>query len=252
MERNILKCVESIDDFSIDEFNKLNIGVEIQDFTEPNLTNEQINEVVNRYKKMFKDFKHAKALHGPFLDLKPSSPDLDIRRVSFNKYLRTMKIAIELDVDYVIFHSKIIPWLNEPSIVKLNYLQTREFWESLLMEVDDFKGNIVLENVFEKTPEMLKELISVIDIPKIKVNLDIGHARLGTASLEKWIKELKDYLVYIHLHSNDGLYDLHSEPSEFQINAINSLLNKYNLNPVISLEYKSNNIEKHINTIRNF
>lgn len=156
MERNILKCVESIDDFSIDEFNKLNIGVEIQDFTEPNLTNEQINEVVNRYKKMFKDFKHTKALHGPFLDLKPSSPDLDIRRVSFNKYLRTMKIAIELDVDYVIFHSKIIPWLNEPSIVKLNYLQTREFWESLLMEVDDFKGNIVLENVLKKHLKCLK------------------------------------------------------------------------------------------------
>ena len=162
-----------------------------------------------------------------------------------------MRIAIELDIDYVIFHSQIIPWLNEPNIANLNNLQAREFWESLLIEIDEFNGIIVIENIFENTPEMLKDLISTISMPKIKINLDLGHARLGTVSLEKWIKELKDYLAYIHLHSNDGFYDLHIEPSEIEINALNSLLYKYNLNPPISLEFKSDNIPNHVRLIRN-
>lgn len=251
MKKDILKCISTIDEFNMDEFNKLNIGVEIQDFTDPNLTNEQIEELVTRYREMLKSFKHTKALHGPFLDLKPSSPDLDIRRVSYDKYLKTMRIAIELDIDYVIFHSQIIPWLNEPNIANLNNLQAREFWESLLIEIDEFNGIIVIENIFENTPEMLKDLISTISMPKIKINLDLGHARLGTVSLEKWIKELKDYLAYIHLHSNDGFYDLHIEPSEIEINALNSLLYKYNLNPPISLEFKSDNIPNHVRLIRN-
>lgn len=250
MERKILKCISTIDEFNIDEYKDLDIGIEIQDFTEPNLSLQVIEDLTNRYKELFKNFKNIRAMHGPFLDLRPSSPDLDIRKVSYNKYLRTLNIAIELDMDFVIFHSQINPYLDMPMLKDLNNLQSREFWHEIVEELPDFKGTILIENIFEETPEMIKDLIEKIDLPNIKINLDLGHARLGSVSLEKWVKELKEHISYIHLHSNDGVYDQHRVPSDIELMALSTLLKKYDINPVISLEYKTTDAAREIGILR--
>ncbi|WP_406241713.1 sugar phosphate isomerase/epimerase family protein [Tissierella carlieri] len=244
MERKILKTISTIDSLNIEEFKKLNIGIEMQDFTEPNLSLDEVNMIIHGYKAKLKGFKNIKALHGPFLDLKPSSPDKLIREVSYNRYLYTMNAAKELNIDYLIFHSQINPYLNQPSLIKLNNKQSREFWEQILKEVPDYNGIILLENIFEETPSMLKDLIETINLPNIKINLDIGHAKLGKVKLEEWIKELKDYIFYIHIHSNNGLYDDHKAPIRNEIEDLYYLLDKYNLDPVLSLEYKVDNLEE--------
>lgn len=250
MKRKILKTISTIDSLNMEEFEELNIGIEIQDFTEPNLSLDEINMIIHRYKTKFKEFKNIKALHGPFLDLKPSSPDKLIREVSYNRYLYTINVAKELNIDYLIFHSQINPYLNQPSIRKLNNIQSKEFWEEILKEVPDYKGIILLENIFEETPSMLKELIETINLPNVKINLDIGHANLGKVTLEEWIKELKDYIFYIHIHSNDGLYDNHQTPTLEEIKELYYLLDKYNINPVLSLEYKVNDLKEEIKKYR--
>lgn len=246
MNRKILKTISIIEELNIEEFNSLNIGVEIQDFTEPNLSKEEINRIISGYKNKFKKFNNIKAMHGPFLDLKPSSPDKLIREVSFNRYFDTIKIAKELNIDYIVFHSQINPYLNHPSQISLNNSQSKDFWENILSEVSDYKGLILIENIFEETPSILKELIETIDLPNVKINLDIGHAKLGKVSLEDWIKELKDHISYIHVHSNDGVYDSHQGLSEEEIDTLYNLLDKYNINPILSLEYKVSDLPNEI------
>lgn len=250
MDRKILKCIKTIDSFDIEELDRLQVGVEIQDFTEPNLTDEEVKDLTVRYNKLFSEFNGIKSLHGPFLDLKPASPDLEIRRVSYNKYLKTLKVATQLDMDYVIFHSQINPYLNDPCLIKLNNIQARDFFYEILDELKDFKGTILIENIFEPTPDLIKERIDMFNIPNIKIILDIGHAKLSNVSLEKWVKELKDHLVYVHLHSNNGVHDQHQVPSEIEILALKDLFRKYDLNPVVSLEYKSNDPSREIEILR--
>ena len=224
----------------------MNIGVEIQDFTEPNLSLEEIDATINQYKDIFKGFDDIKALHGPFLDLKPSSPDKLIREVSYNRYLYTLKAAKKLEIDYLIFHSQINPCLNQPFLRELNNKQSKAFWEDILKEVPDYKGLILLENIFEESPLMIKELIETINLPNIKINLDIGHAKLGKVTLEEWIRELKDHIYYIHVHSNDGIYDNHQSPTKDEIENLYYLLNKYHINPILSLEYKIKDLEEEV------
>ncbi|HLS53042.1 MAG TPA: hypothetical protein VK031_03650, partial [Tissierellaceae bacterium] len=77
-------------------------------------------------------------------------------------------------------------------------------------------------------------------------NLDIGHAKLGKVPLEEWISQLNDYISYIHIHSNDGLYDRHLELTDKEIERLYLLLDKYKLNPILSLEYKIDNLTKEI------
>jgi len=250
MDRKILKAISTIDDLNIKELNSLNLGVEIQDFVEPNLSSEDIKNTIHRYKEKFEGFNNFKALHGPFLDLKPASPDKMIREVSYFRYLYTIKAAKELKIDYLIFHSQINPLLNKPSMIKLNNMQAKEFWLKILDEVPDYEGIILLENIFEETPHMLKELIETIDLPNIRINLDIGHAKLGKVGLEDWIRGLKNYISYIHVHSNDGLYDTHQSPTKEEIQKLYYLLDKYNINPVLSLEYKVDNLTEEIERYR--
>lgn len=250
MKRNILKCISIVDEFKIDEYIDNNIGVEIQDFTESNLSKEEIYTIVKKYKLLFQDFKNIKSLHGPFLDLKPASPDEDIRKLSYNKYLRTINIATELEMDYLIFHSQINPFLSEPFISDLNNRQSREFWKEILEETEEYKGTILIENIFEETPKMLKEYMETLNEDNIKVNLDIGHARISKAPLEEWISELRDYIAYIHLHWNNGIHDQHMEPSKENIEEVMNLLNKYNINPVISLEHKVTDLKATVDLLR--
>ncbi|MGO1469790.1 MAG: sugar phosphate isomerase/epimerase family protein [Tissierella sp.] len=243
--KTLLKAVSIIDDFHINLFNKLDIGVEIQDFTESNLNIKEKDSLIRRYKKLFKNFRGTKALHAPFLDLKPASPDLAIRDISFHKYLNTLDICYKLEMDFVIFHSQINPYLNEPFIRDLNNRQNKEFWDKIL-DKSKYNGTILIENIFEESPKMLKEYIETINKENIKINLDIGHAKLGKVSLEEWIKELKDYIVYMHIHSNDGLYDKHNSPNKEEIKYLYNLLEKYDINPLLSLEYKTDNLENEI------
>ena len=243
--RKIIKTIKSIEEFDLELFNELNIGLEIQDFTEPNLKEGQIREIVSGYRKVLKNFKGIKSLHGPFLDLKPASPDLQIRRVSYERYLKTLNIADELEIDYIIFHSQINPYLNEPYLSNLNNRQSRDFWFQILRETN-FQGIILIENVFEEAPDMLKGYMETINMDNIRVNLDIGHAKLGKVPLEEWISQLKDYISYIHIHSNDGLYDRHLELTDKEIERLYLLLDKYKLNPILSLEYKIDNLTKEI------
>lgn len=250
MNRKILKTVATMDDLDIKELKNLNLGLEIQDFTESNLSIEEKKKIVDFYKKEFEDFHGIKALHGPFLDLKPASPDKDIKEVSYRKYLNTLEIADELKMDYVIFHSQINTYLNEPWMIELNNKQHRDTWLDLLEQVPNFKGTILLENIFEEEPSMLKELIETIDLPNIKINLDIGHAKLGKVSLEEWIKELKDHIEYIHVHSNNGLHDQHKQATKEEIDNLYRLLDKYNISPVLSLEYKIHDLQEEIKKYR--
>ena len=96
--------------------------------------------------------------------------------------------------------------------------------------------------------QYLDKLIGLQGTPdiKVKVNLDMGHAKVGKASLEDWIISLKNHISYMHIHSNDGLYDQHQPPNTKEIKTLFYLLDKYDIQPIISLEYKINNIEEEI------
>lgn len=241
----MVKCISYIEKLDIDEIKRLDIGIEIQDFTEPNLKEREIKSIIESYKIAFQNFKGIKSMHGPFLDLKPASPDLLIREVSYRRYLNTINIAKELELDYIVFHSQINPYINEPYLRQLNNNQAKEFWDKVLNETD-YKGIILIENIFEETPEMLKEYIQTINKPNIKINLDIGHANLGKVKLEDWISELKEYIEYMHIHSNDSLYDKHNRLSKEEIDHLYNLLKKYKLNPVLSLEYNVENLREEV------
>lgn len=243
----IYNCISTIDYFEINSYEDLGIGVEIQDFTEPSLLDVGWEERVDEYKKILEGFSYPISIHGPFLDLKPISPDKTIRSASIDRYLTTLHIGSQLNVDHIIFHSQINPWINEPRMRKLNNSLNMDFWEWIL-DKTGFEGTILLENVFEDEPMLLMELVDTINLPNIKICLDIGHAKLK-GEIEEWVKILKDKIEYLHIHWNDGMYDEHLRPSDENFLYISKILSKYGINPNIALEYDTNDIKDEVNRI---
>ena len=51
MKNKLIKAVRTIADFDLNLFNELNLGLELQDFTEPCLTDSEIYSLLNEYEK---------------------------------------------------------------------------------------------------------------------------------------------------------------------------------------------------------
>ncbi len=238
----LTNCINYIDYFYEEEYNEFDIGVELQDFTQPELLDGDYMERVNNYKKKLKNFKNTISIHGPFLDLKPASPDMEIKRVTMDKYRKAIISANELNAKYIVFHSQINPWLREPFIKKLNNEMQRDFWDELLSNIE-YKGTIVIENVFEDEPAHLRELLETINRDNIKICLDIGHSKLNSKySLDDWLKELKGYIAYVHLHWNNGEYDEHNYPTDENIEYIFEKFYVNNIKPRFAMEYNVENL----------
>ncbi len=245
-KRKIVQVVRYYKEFDRDEIRDNGVGVEIQDFTDPNLSEAEIEKIKFFYKEEFKDLDCIRSMHGPFIDLNPFSPDLDIRKISYNKYIKSLKIAAELEMDYIIFHSQMHDGHLEPIMKEYVMDLNKELFASLISDVPEYKGYILIENIFEKNPDSLAELIETIGQPRVRINLDIGHAKLMDLTMEDWIGKLKDNMIYMHIHSNNGDFDQHIPPKEGEIDLLYSLLDKYEIDPILSLEYKKQNLEEEL------
>lgn len=82
MKNKLIKAVRTIADFDLNLFNELNLGLELQDFTEPCLTDSEIYSLLNEYEKKLPSLKGIKSMHGSFIDLNIASFNRDIAAYS--------------------------------------------------------------------------------------------------------------------------------------------------------------------------
>ncbi|MFP3870675.1 MAG: sugar phosphate isomerase/epimerase family protein [Syntrophobacteria bacterium] len=148
-------------------------------------------------------------LHGPFMDLAPGGVDERIRKVSAWRLQRTMDVVPSLRPQSIVFHAGYDDrryhghrreWLaNSLSI-----------WKPLSRQAQEMGVVIHLENVYERTPEMISALLEEISSENVGFCLDVGHMNaFAEASLSEWLDVLGHHLREIHLHDNDGCSDAH-------------------------------------------
>jgi hypothetical protein len=67
-----------------------------------------------------------------------------------------------------------------------------------------------VENIFEKEPSILKELLTAIDDASFRHCFDVGHWNMfHTGTLEQWFAVMGGFVVESHIHDNFGLRDDH-------------------------------------------
>lgn len=199
------------DTWDPDAWGSCGVGVEIQSFVLPKSELEERQWEAKWIEHLSKT-KIAPGVHGPFIDMRPASMEKDIVAVTKKRYLESLQRAHRLHADYIVFHSQILPMHRGRTQSYIN-AATAPFWHELLAETD-FRGRVLIENVYEEDPRELASYFRDMRHPQLGVLLDVGHAKLSGLSLQEWAQELGENVEVIHIHDNDGLQDRHLPASE--------------------------------------
>ena len=149
------------------------------------------------------------SIHAPFIDLSPAAVDSKVREATMSRFNQTLKIAEILRPLTVVCHSGYEKWKYSLSF-KLWLEKSLEFWKPLAKRAESLGCKIAIENIFEDEPTNLRVLMEAMASENFGICFDTGHCNLfSTVSLDKWLDDLGEYIVELHLHDNDGSADQH-------------------------------------------
>lgn len=114
---------------------------------------------------------------------------------------------LSLGIRRIVVHSGYIPLVYFPEWFTARSV---EFWREFLRDAPDGLC-LALENVMEPEPDMLVQIAAGVDDPRFGLCLDVGHAntRVSETPPLDWIAPMAPWLRHVHLHNNNGDWDLH-------------------------------------------
>lgn len=188
-----------------DVIEKTGAGVESIEFSvSENL--DHLSESIRSYKKRLQMMGTEKlTIHGPFLDLNPMAFDKEIYRVTKMRYEQAYIAACELGARKIVYHTCLYP----DAYLLIGWAdRVAEFYREFLQNKKEME--IVLENVFDRKWEPLKEVVEKVGMPNFRLCFDAGHANcFSEAPICDWTENLGNYITHLHLHDNSGSRDSH-------------------------------------------
>ncbi len=152
-------------------------------------------------------FRQYISAHGPFYDLIPASCDPELRELCQMKFHRAISACQKMGIMHIVFHTG---WMKHfyPDNVWIE--QSIQFWDAIMENCDE-KSTIYLENVFEPSAHLVKDIVTGVKKRNFQICLDIGHVNVHAhGDMTNWIKELREDIGHLHLHNNFGQEDTHN------------------------------------------
>lgn len=151
-------------------------------------------------------------VHGPFTELNPGGIDPRAVALTAHRFDQAYRVCKRLGIQNMVLHSGFVPVLYEP---EWHIQESIRFWKQWLAGKEAVK--IVLENVFDPDPMILRKIVEGVASPNLGICLDLGHAHAFGSKLfseEDWIQTLSPYLQHLHIHDNGGEGDFHQSLGE--------------------------------------
>jgi len=186
-------------------------GLEIAEFC----TALNMDESFEKYDAQVRDrIRSVERLifHAPFNELCPAAIDPLIVDVAKMRYAQAYDLMRGYGVNRMVVHSGFVPmiyfeeWFVEKSV---------SFWRDFL--TDKPEGlRVYIENVLERSPEMLCDIVSAVNDERLGLCLDIGHAShvKSDITINEWAEHMLPFLGHVHLHNNYGERDTHNAPGD--------------------------------------
>ncbi len=208
----VLITVERFSDLSdyLTVARKHGLGLELQEFAEPNVLDGDWHGLLQSYRQALADFPGLLAMHGPYIDLVSGSPDKRLVELTRERYTHSLEIGRELGAKYIDFHANYLPLVDHPSYLPGWVERQVAFWAPMAELGQRHNIILLLENMWEPDPAIITKILDRISSPYLEACLDVGHSSLySRLPISAWIKSLGRHLIYTHLHNNHGDADEH-------------------------------------------
>jgi sugar phosphate isomerase/epimerase len=186
------------------------LGLELQEFSDPTVLDGDWRSLLDEYEQALNGFTGLRAMHGAYIDLVSGSPDMRLVTLARERYLHNLDIGRELGVKYIDFHANYLPLVDHPSYLPGWVERQVAFWSPMAEQAEHYGITLLLENMWEPAPAIIRRILDRVQSPYLKACLDVGHAVLySRRPIEEWIAQLGEQLTYTHLHNNHGTTDVH-------------------------------------------
>ena len=213
---------------------KYDLGLEICEYCTADNMDLNYDETRKQVNKNIKGINRF-TFHGPFNELFPSAIDTKARTLALERFHQCYELAKSYNVSKIVFHSGYYSNMYYPCFFKERSIV---FWKEFMDSIDG-SIEVVIENVFDDDPEILKEIIDEVNKPNLKLCLDIGHANCYTnVGIVKWIEVLNNRISHFHIHNNDGKVDTHNsiDDGTIDMKEVFDAIDKYSYDATITLE----------------
>lgn len=184
--------------------NRINLEVYFSAHTLDTLSYSEIESLRSEL-----DYNPSLTFHAPFMDLSPGAVDDKIREITLKRFSDVFDIAALLKPKVIVFHSGYEKWKYALK-VDLWLEKSILTWKELVKRAEVLETKIAIENVFEDNPENLRLLMEAIASERFGVCFDTGHFNVfSKVTLKEWLRQIKQYLIELHLHDNAGQADDH-------------------------------------------
>jgi sugar phosphate isomerase/epimerase len=214
-------------------------NMEIASFAFAQTLDSDWKEILDDYQKKLKDFKGIISIHGAFQDLILHSRDNKIGEIAKSRYTQNLEIAKALNATYIVFHGNFNPLIGHESYNKNWIEQNTLFWSDALKKFDI---TILIENVWESSPEIFLILLGEVNSSQLKICFDTGHANIFShVPIKDWFESLGNNIAYIHVNDNKGDVDNELVPGEGTVNwrEFSDNIIKFGVSPNIVFEVGS-------------
>ncbi len=109
-------------------------------------------------------------LHGPFMDLSPGGVDQRVKEVTSDRFIKTIELALFFKPKTIVFHPGYEKWKFNGN-VNLWLESSLQTWKPLVKEAEETGLTLVIENVFEETPDTIKTLLEEIQFTPFSILL---------------------------------------------------------------------------------
>lgn len=159
--------------------------------------------------------------HGPFKwPIHDETEQLRAARMVLMK--RSIRCAALMGIKNWVIHP-IVPFGTGDFLPEEVWRINEEFFKELLPTAKQYGVTICFENMPWKTfpigvPEQTLKFVHMMNDENFKFCLDTGHVNVVGQSLADTVRMAGDNLRALHVHDNDGKYDMHSVPYTGNIN----------------------------------
>ena len=177
-------------------------------------------------------------LHGPFMDLAPGGLDNLLLAATRKRLDRFFEIIPIFEPIHVVCHTGYDPchYKAHWSEWLANSVAT---WKPHVLAAERFGFKLLLENVYETSPEVHRAIFDSIPSDALGFCLDIGHHHVfGKSPLKEWVETLGEKIMGLHLHDNSGEEDSHLavEKGNADFAGLFRFIGERGLRPTIILE----------------